>query len=632
MPKILPALLLVVLASQPIAANAATYWVSPTGSASASGSDSLSNAKSLADVNSRVVAGDIVRFKSGTYSSPIQPNANGSAGSRIRYYGFPSDPTAVTVTNIRFGWNGSNSRGDYATANGFTVSGSMIGCDEVAGLYAVGDSIANCRIPNAGGGFNFRTKNSVMDACVFGNGSITSTGQSHFIDMYNANNVYAAGNRITNCTFTLTINTTASQGDVHVLGMFRTHSNVFFNNTFNVTVNSCYGYFFPVEMYRSYYNSFQSNRFNLAMNATPGGTHAIWGYRDSSSYNRFVANTVTTTGPGMMSLGLSQAGSFVSTTNHTYLGGNVFKLNAVPVTGGIYWQNGSRSDTLEFNTVAVNGGAALYLEPGGDFNNTIVRHNTFFSNNATVFTLNTASNTSGSRLVSNVFYSTSANSGSSPTVSVPSGVGLDSLGLVFSRGGSASNAIRYNGTNGAPGSGGNYGQSGKAVWNTPMFVDSSYATLNTALRAGSPAQNASFQDGFAGALGVATADLVRPAPIGTLTAPASTDTSVTLAWTAVGDDSLTGTATSYEVRYSTSAITAGNFASATLASGPPAPAAPGSPQTMTVKGLAASTTYFFAIVTRDDGGNASALSNVASKSTAAGDTIPPAAVNDLSPN
>lgn len=629
--RLIASLLLLTLAAAP-RVDAATYWVSPTGSASASGADSLSNAKSLADVNSRVVAGDIVRFKSGVYSSPIQPNANGTSTSRIRYYGFPGTPGAVTVSNIRFGWNGTNSRGSYATARGFTVSGQMTGCDETAGLYATGDSIANVRVPNAGGGINLRGKGCVLDDVSVTGGSITSTGQSHFIDMFNANNVYAASNRVTNCTFGVTINTTASQGDVHVLGMFRTHSNVFFNNTFNITVNNCFGYFFPVEMYRSYSNSFQANRFNIAMNSTPGGTHAIWGYRDSSSYNRFVDNIVTTTGPGLISLGLSQAGSFVSTTNHTYLGGNVFKLNAVPVTGGIYWQNGSRSDTLEFNTVAVNGGPALYLEPGGNFTSTIVRHNTFYSNNPTVFSLNSATSTSGSRLVSNVFYSTVANNSSNATVIVPAGIGMDSLGLVFSRGGSANNAIRYNGVNNAPGTGGNYGQAGKALWNTPMFTDSAYATLNTTLRPGSPAQSASLQDGYAGSRGVLTADGVRPAAINSLTAPSSSGSTVSLSWTAVGDDSLTGIASSYEVRYSTSPITSGNFAAATLASGAPTPGASGATQSMTVTGLLPTTTYYFAIVVRDDSNNPSALSNVVSLATLTIDVVPPAAINDLSPN
>ena len=58
-----------------------------------------------------------------------------------------------------------------------------------------------------------------------------------------------------------------------------------------------------------------------------------------------------------------------------------------------------------------------------------------------------------------------------------------------------------------------------------------------------------------------------------------------LSWTAPGDDGATGTATTYDVRYSTSTITAGNWASATQATGEPAPSVAGSAETFTVTGL-----------------------------------------------
>lgn len=125
----------------------------------------------------------------------------------------------------------------------------------------------------------------------------------------------------------------------------------------------------------------------------------------------------------------------------------------------------------------------------------------------------------------------------------------------------------------------------------------------------------------------AAPDLVRPAALA-LTVSALTDTTVTLAWTAVGDDSLTGTATTYDVRWSTSPITATGWASANAATGEPAPAAPGSAQSFTVTGLSRQVTYYFAAKVADEAGNWSALSNVPSVTTP--DTKPPAAINDLS--
>ena len=107
--------------------------------------------------------------------------------------------------------------------------------------------------------------------------------------------------------------------------------------------------------------------------------------------------------------------------------------------------------------------------------------------------------------------------------------------------------------------------------------------------------------------------------------------SVPLSWSAPGDDSLSGTAAQYDLRVSTSAITAGNFASATrVTSGVPVPAAPGTTQHYTVTGLSPSTQYWFAIKTADEVPNWSGISNIISATTAqAPDTIAPAAIRNL---
>lgn len=105
----------------------------------------------------------------------------------------------------------------------------------------------------------------------------------------------------------------------------------------------------------------------------------------------------------------------------------------------------------------------------------------------------------------------------------------------------------------------------------------------------------------------------------------STPTSVTLTWTAPGDDSLSGTAAQYDVRWSTSPITESNFALATAASNVPVPSIAGTSESMIVTGLSPATAYWFAIRTRDDADNWSALSNVVSWTTpAAADTVRPA--------
>jgi chitodextrinase len=78
---------------------------------------------------------------------------------------------------------------------------------------------------------------------------------------------------------------------------------------------------------------------------------------------------------------------------------------------------------------------------------------------------------------------------------------------------------------------------------------------------------------------------------------------------------------------STSAITAANFATATALTGEPTPAAPGTIQSLTVRGLSRQVTYWFAIKAVDDAANVSAISNVPSVTTP--DTTPPAAITNL---
>ena len=126
---------------------------------------------------------------------------------------------------------------------------------------------------------------------------------------------------------------------------------------------------------------------------------------------------------------------------------------------------------------------------------------------------------------------------------------------------------------------------------------------------------------------LAAPDIIRPAAIALNPVSGLTDSTATLSWNATGDDSLTGTASVYDIRYSTSPITLANWASATQVSGEPAPAAAGTAQNYVVRGLSRQTTYYFAIRAADEAGNPSALSNVPSATTL--DSMSPAAVRDL---
>jgi hypothetical protein len=91
--------------------------------------------------------------------------------------------------------------------------------------------------------------------------------------------------------------------------------------------------------------------------------------------------------------------------------------------------------------------------------------------------------------------------------------------------------------------------------------------------------------------------------------------SITLTWTTPGDDSLTGLATRFDMRYSLSPITNANFNSGAVVNGLPMPMAPGTRQQATISGLATGVNYYFAIKTCDERNNCARISNVVVRST-----------------
>ncbi len=113
------------------------------------------------------------------------------------------------------------------------------------------------------------------------------------------------------------------------------------------------------------------------------------------------------------------------------------------------------------------------------------------------------------------------------------------------------------------------------------------------------------------------ADTTAPDDVTDLTVSGATTSSLDLDWTAPGDDGDSGTATSYDIRYSTSNITSGNWSSATQVSGEPDPSSAGHEESMTVFGLSSGTTYYFAMKTSDEVPNESDLSNVSTGATSA---------------
>ena len=126
-------------------------------------------------------------------------------------------------------------------------------------------------------------------------------------------------------------------------------------------------------------------------------------------------------------------------------------------------------------------------------------------------------------------------------------------------------------------------------------------------------------------------DGVAPAAVSDLAVTVVSSDSITLSWTAPGDDSNDGTAAAYDLRYTTAgAMTADEaFNAAARAQGVPAPQAAGTAETFTIIGLMPGTSYYFGLKTADEAGNASGLSNSPAGMILLVDTTAPVAVTNL---
>jgi hypothetical protein len=106
-------------------------------------------------------------------------------------------------------------------------------------------------------------------------------------------------------------------------------------------------------------------------------------------------------------------------------------------------------------------------------------------------------------------------------------------------------------------------------------------------------------------------DLTPPGKIDDLVVVTETETSLTLTWTAPGDDDVIGTATSYDMRYHDELINDDNWDLADVVQDPPVPKTAGETETITVSDLTPDTDYYFALRVGDERPNWSPISNSA---------------------
>lgn len=608
----------------PHPAAAATRYITVAGAGTHSGT-TLGNAMTLAEGNAAAAAGDSLQLADGSYPSPIHPVRNGTSGSRIVYAGNASNPAAVIVTAINIGPPSylNVNYGDFVSVRNVSSSGALtLGYRQQPSAPTL---VTNAVVTNvtAVGTLSLHSRYSILD-----NITITGTGT---IDMnsQNLSSTWAIYNTVRNSSITLSY---AGATPVNFLWLRDGYYNTFQNCAISFT-SSATGSNYNIfgELYESQFNRFLGNTWTIVNNSTTSGTEGVLGHRDYSSFNQWIGNTVTVTGSKATQVLASNSGSFPSTVRRNRWDSNSFKFSNALSSGMFYYQNGVAGDTLQFNTFDNGSGGKAFVVSSSRCDSMINRHNTYFGSGSTVVYVDTSSSGTGSRMVSNIFYGTSANTNSAPTLVLPtSAVAIDSVGLLFNRGGLAAAAIYKKGTAPkAPAGAAGFGIATKAVWNTPRFTDSTYASLNTTLLAASPADDDNLHDGFAGAIGFATSDATAPEETTDLLSEGTTHNSFDIYWSEAGDDSASGTATEFDVRYSTSPIDEGNWASATQASGEPTPTGAGNFAVFTITGLASSTTYYVALKTRDEAGNWSIISNVVTDATTAPPGVNAITVSEL---
>jgi len=89
-----------------------------------------------------------------------------------------------------------------------------------------------------------------------------------------------------------------------------------------------------------------------------------------------------------------------------------------------------------------------------------------------------------------------------------------------------------------------------------------------------------------------------------------TPTSITIHWTAPGDNGTSGCANLYDIRYATAPIDGNNWDNCNQTDNEPAPQPYGTPESYTITNLDPDTWYYIAIRTADEVSNWSELSNV----------------------
>lgn len=596
-------------------ASAATYYVAPGGVDTNTGTSPGAAWRTLAKANATLVAGDIVRIADGTYTDPIQPAANGTSANRITYLGNLGNPAGVTVARIQFYGQ------DYVSIKGVRASGDLSLFASTAGNSCDRDSVLNCIVQ--GGLYMHGAWYCVVASCAIGTGDASdkfSTGA------YPGDNTTPSASvtqwcTVQDCNFNLA---TISGSNAMTHNYMR--NNRFIRNRYQVTMLAGAADTHSNTYYRCVNNQFIDCRYILKNLA--GFEVYILNQRDSSRFNSWVRDTFEVDPASTMSVKceFATSGAYPGTVRYNSWTNCVFKIDGI-----VGYQNPGYGDRIEGNVFITR----QAWTPKGD--SLVIRHNTFYNATGPIVWDTQQVDLTRSTVVSNLFYGSGA--ATNAHVYIPDAgsnradsnlyfaTGNDPARAVYSRSGSVFSAV---------GSGtawcSTYGKDCNSLWSNPQLTSASWNAPDLRPASGSPAYGTRWPDGYAGAYSAASlvGDATPPGAVGSLAAGQPAANSVVLTWIAPGDDGSSGTAAAYDIRWSTSPIDASNFASANAFAPVPDPVTAGLSQSFVALGLSPTTPYWFALKARDEVGNWSAISNVATATTTAQDVTAPKAITDLS--
>jgi len=617
-------------------AIATVRYVSPLGSSSTDGL-SVGAAWSMSKANASLVAGDVAIVLAGTYATSINPaNSGTTVTSRISYVGSLATPGNTIVPSIQLS-------SSYISVKGFKSNATV-----VVASPAQFDSVSYCEMASIG---FWGAKHSMVSRNLI-------LGDVRFLA--NAGlPCYTSQNLDVNCRVNSEYDTLRSNriNVGTILPGDRSFEFKAWTQHCLIDSNRVTGTFadgpladggVAMVSYNSYFQTFKDNRWEFEATSNhhnyPNTQWDAFYLRDSLHTTVFLRDTIlagiNTPEPYTIRCTMSASGSFPSSVRDISLLDCVFR-----VKGDIYWQNGFKGWTIDGCVLQSKGG--IPLNEMSDWTDSKLRHSTLWASGQPFRIEGSSTGTrfkgTTNEISSNIFYSTNAgalgNYGGVAMFKESTTGFISNNNLFFSPTFTSSpgdRSIVWAGYYGSkPGTGQPWsnlnGQDKLSRYGSPMFVDSSWASFEPKLRTGSPAIGIGVGGSDAGAVpfNPAGADGTPPAAVTDLAPSNAAATTMLLTWTAPGDDNRTGLATSYDLRRSTSPINSTNFASAVVLIPQPTPALAGTAQSYVVTGLTNGTTYYFAIKTRDEMGNWSGISNIASLNTLAVDTTAPGTIMDL---